>query len=114
MVRQTPEFIAYLQELFQDFGNVSTRRMFGGYGVFFDGLMIGLVADELLYLKVDRQSVERFEKRGLAQFQYPKGGKLVGLSYYLAPEEAMDDPSEMREWAVIAYESALRSKGGSR
>ena len=104
------EFVEYLQELFRDFGEVSTRRMFGGHGVFFDGLMIGLVADDTLYLKVDPESVASFEERGLAQFQYPKGNKIIGMSYYLAPEEALDDPAQMRQWATIAYESALRSR----
>ena len=104
------EFVDYLPELFLELGSVSTRKMFGGYGIFYDGLMIGLVADQRLYLKADSQSAPIFSESGLSQFQYPKGDKLVGMSYYLAPEEALEDPSEMREWAQIAYEAALRSR----
>ena len=72
--------------------------------------MIGIVADDTLYLKVDAESVSLFQDRGLDQFQYTKANKTVGISYYLAPEEAMDDPAEMVAWATLAYESALRSR----
>lgn len=104
------EFVKYLTEAFRDFGAVNTRRMFGGHGVFFDGVMIGLVADDVLYLKADTLSIEKFKDYGLSQFQYPKGDKMVGMSYYLAPEEALDDPAEMRVWAQLAYDAALRSR----
>jgi len=104
------EFVKYLAEAFRYFGLVSTRRMFGGHGVFFDGVMIGLVADDVLYLKADAVTVEKFTDCGSSQFQYEKGDKMVGMSYYLAPEEALDDPAEMGEWAQLAYEAALRSR----
>jgi len=106
------EFVKYLAEAFRDFGSVTTRKMFGGHGVFFDGVMIGLVADDILYLKADALTVPKFVDCGLSQFQYPKGDKMVGMSYYLAPEEALDDPAEMRPWAQFAYEAALRSRPG--
>jgi DNA transformation protein len=104
------EFVAYLQEVFSEFGSISSRRMFGGYGIFYDGLMIGLVADDTLYLKVDLETEATFREHGLAQFGYPKAGKMIGMSFYLAPEEALDDPVEMREWAQLAYAAALRAK----
>ena len=104
------DFVDYLEELFAEFGRVSSRRMFGGHGVFYDGLMIGLVADDTLYLKVDAQSKAQFESRDLPPFQYAKGDGVVNMSYHLAPDEAMEDPSEMRAWAQLAYDAALRSK----
>jgi len=104
------EFVEYLPEAFSAFGPVSIRRMFGGHGVYHDGLMIGLVASEMLYLKVDAQSVQAFEALDLAQFKYPKGDKLVGMSYYQAPVDALEDPDEMREWAQLAFDAALRSR----
>lgn len=104
------DFADYLGELFQDFGPINVRRMFGGQGVFHDGLMIGLVADEVLYLKADAQSRQRFQEKGLDAFTYDKGGKPISMSYFQAPDEALDDPSEMQPWAVLAYEAALRSR----
>jgi DNA transformation protein len=104
------EFVEYLKEMFQEFGAVSARRMFGGHGIFFDGVMIGLVAKNALYLKADSVSAPTFQEHGLLQFMYPKGEKMVGMSYYLAPEEALEDPTEMRQWAQLAYEAALRTR----
>lgn len=104
------EFVEFLKEVFREFGAVSARKMFGGYGIFYDGLMIGLVADDTLYLKVDSETEPEFTNNGLAQFMYPRGDKHIGMSYYQAPESALDDPSEMNKWAQLAYAAALRSK----
>lgn len=100
----------YWQDLFSEFGSVTVKRMFGGEGIFFDGLMIALVDDGTLYLKADPLSAARFTQRGLAQFCYVKRGKAVKMSYYLAPEETLDDPQQMKEWAVLAYQAALRAR----
>ena len=69
---------------------------------------VGLVADDELYLKVDELSQQHFIEQGLPQFMYPKGSKMVGMSYYRAPEETLEDPAEMKEWAQRAHEAALR------
>jgi DNA transformation protein len=106
------EFVEYLHEVFEQFGQIQARRMFGGYGIYHDGLMFGLVADDSLYLKADESSAEYFESRGLGRFGYEKGGKLVKLSYYLAPEEVLENPKTAALWARRAYEAALRAKSG--
>lgn len=104
------EFVDNLEEVFALFGSIHARRMFGGYGVFHDGLMFGLVADDVLYLKADGESSVAFEKRGSGQFEYEKNAKKMKMSYYLAPEEIFDDPEEARVWANRAFDAALRSK----
>ena len=104
------EFVDNLQEVFVRFGTVAARRMFGGYGVYHDGLMFALVADDVLYLKADEKSVSRFKELGLAAFEYEKAGKTMKMSYYLAPEGIFDDPEMAKEWAVLAIEAALRAR----
>ncbi len=103
------DFNTYLHELFVELGPITIRRMFGGAGVFHEGLMIGLVADETLYLKVDATTVERFEAEELGPFTYAKNGRSINMSYYQAPPEAMDDATAMLPWAKLAYEAAVRS-----
>lgn len=93
----------------QSLGPVLSRRMFGGQGIFIDHLMFGLVADSTLYLKVDEQSENEFKVKGLEAFTYSKKGKDVSLSYYQAPEEAMEDSEEMKIWGNKAYSAALRA-----
>lgn len=104
------DFVDYLLELLYDFPDVTAKRMFGGYGIFRDGLMFGLVADSTLYLKVDKQNKSDFEERGLEPFTYEAKGKPMQMSYYTAPEEALDDPDSMLAWAENAYQAAQRAQ----
>ncbi|PLY16883.1 MAG: transcriptional regulator [Sedimenticola sp.] len=104
------EFIEYLEEVFDQFGQIRARKMFGGYGIYHDGVMFGLVADETLYLKADENTANYFVSKGLGQFEYDKGGKTVKMSYYMAPAEIYDDPEEAALWARRAYEVATLAK----
>jgi hypothetical protein len=57
-------FTDWLQDLFADFGPVSLRPMFGGHGLYRDGVIFGIAIDEGLYLKVDALTQARFEAAG--------------------------------------------------
>lgn len=102
----------HLQDTFSRFGEVQVRRMFGGHGVFRDGVMFALVADDALYLKADEENRRHFEELGLGQFTYEKKGKLIGMSYFLAPDSIFDDPGEAAVWADRSFKAALRSRAG--
>lgn len=104
------EFITFLHELFVPFGTISVRKMFGGYGVYHQGLMFALVADKQLYFKVDNISKEEFITKGLPAFEYQKGDKTIAMSYHIAPEEIYDDAEQAVYWAALAYEAAFRAK----
>lgn len=101
-------FSAHLHDLFAGFGPISVRRMFGGAGVFHAGLMIGLVADDVLYLKVDGETRARFEAAGCRPFVYEAKGRPMTMSYCEAPGAALDDPAVMAEWARLAWDAARR------
>lgn len=103
-------FVEYVKEVFSEFGPIQTRKMFGGYGMYHQGVMFGLVMDDTLYLKVDDKIKPLFEAKGLAPFEYDKGDKVVKLSYYVAPDEILDDPQEAVLWAQRSYEVAIRAK----
>ncbi len=104
------EFVEYLQEVFVEFGAIRSRKMFGGYGIYHNDLMFGLVADDSLYLKADDQSAGYFRDRGLEQFEYIKNNKPMKMSYYLSPAEIFEDPDAARVWASRACAAALRSR----
>ncbi|MFV0275905.1 MAG: TfoX/Sxy family protein [Parahaliea sp.] len=104
------EFVEYLHEVFALFGPIQSRRMFGGYGIYRDGLMFALVADEALYLKTDAETVNCFTELGLSPFEYDKGDKKVQMSYYAASEAIFDEPEQAKEWADRAFGAALRAK----
>lgn len=104
------EYVSYLKEVLAPLGVVQPRKMFGGHGIFYDGVMIGLVADDSLYLKVDKQTEGEFIELDLPAFEYEKNGKTFAMSYRLAPESIYDDPDDALQWARLAYEAALRAK----
>ncbi len=108
------EFVEYLTEVFGHFGTIHAKKMFGGYGIYHDGIFFALVADEMLYLKSDSTIAHYFETKKLAQFCYDKDGKTIKMSYYLAPEEIYENRDEAAIWASRSFEAALRGKKAKR
>ncbi len=107
---ETSSFVTYVLEILDDFGTVRARAMFGGHGIYRDGLIFAIVVDDTLYIKADDRSRHLFEEQGLARFSYKRSGKDCFMSYYMPPEEALEDRDELYYWAVKGYEAALRSK----
>lgn len=113
MSNTTDPFVSHILEMMTDFGQVTARKMFGGYGIYHAGIMFALIADETLYLKVDQQSKPIFERQGLQPFTYDGHKKPVVMSYNQAPDSTLDDPDDMREWAQRGYDAACRAKKDS-
>lgn len=108
-MKKPNEFVEHLSEVFRLFGAIHSKRMFGGYGMYHNALMIGLVADDTLYLKTDALSAPLFTEAGSVPFKYTKQGVVMKMSYASAPDEVFDDPDIAKMWASRAYEAALRS-----
>ena len=111
------EYVAHIVDLLQFIGPVESKSMFGGFGIFLEGLMFGLVASNELYLKADAENRQDYEGLGLEAFSYAKNGKEFKMSYYQAPEEAMENAELLSAWASSAYGAAMRAaaiKGGKR
>ena len=109
-------FLAFLDEQLAGLGPVSIRRMFGGAGVFADGIMFALVSDDTLYFKVDETTRADFEAEGMGAFTYAtKDGRNTLMSYWRAPERLFDEPDEMLAWArkalTIARSADARKAG---
>ena len=102
-------FAEFLREQLAPLGNVVLRRMFGGAGVFCDGLMFGIVADDVLFLKADDSNRPAFEAEGLGPLTYEAKGRTVQLPYWQVPERLFDEPEEMVEWARAALVAARRA-----
>ncbi|MGP4842508.1 TfoX/Sxy family protein [Marinobacter sp. 1Y8] len=108
------EFAAFIVDQMQLVGPAVSRRMFGGHGVYMDGLMFALISDNTLYLKVDGESRQLFENEGLQPFAFNRKGKVITMSYFQAPDEAMESPDAMHNWANLAYGAALRAASVKR
>lgn len=109
----SPDFAEYLHELFAPLGAIRIKRMFGGAGIYADDIMFALVANDVLYLKADAENRPLFEAENLEAFSYAaKGKQQVSMSYFRAPDEAMDSPQLMLPWARGALGAALRAGRG--
>ncbi len=99
-------------EMMQGLGGVRPQRMFGGFGLFKDGLMLAIWLGEQLYFKVDAQTAPDFDALGLPPFSYETRGRRASLNYRLAPPQAHDDAEVMLQWAKAAWACALRAAQG--
>jgi DNA transformation protein and related proteins len=102
-------FAEFLREQLDPLGRVTMRRMFGKTGVFCDGLMFGMVTDDILYLRVDEHNRAAFkEAEVFPPLSYEKQGSTIDLSFWRTPERLYDEPDELVMWARVALAAAGR------
>lgn len=114
----SPEYREFVLEQLGRVTPVSSRRMFGGVGIYADGLFFALMDDDTLYLKVDDSNRGDFEAAGMGPFQ-PFGPDSKPMGYYELPAELLEDPDRLRPWvqaavAVARNTHARKGKGKSR
>ena len=97
-------------DLFQFFGRINVRRMFGGEGIYVGEQIIGLVVDDRLYLKTTDSNRADYLAEGCKPFTFRRGKKITATSYYAVPERLLDDPEEFAAWARKAHAAALAAK----
>ena len=104
------DFIAHVLELMRPTAPASARAMFGGHGIYAGGPIVGIVIDDILYFKTDAINRAEFTALALDAFVYvSKSGERTGMSYYRAPDEALESPHAMGIWLRSAQGAALRS-----
>ncbi|AUC96840.1 competence protein TfoX [Bradyrhizobium sp. SK17] len=100
----------FLTDLFVDFGPVTLRRMFSGYGISADGTNFALALRAGLYFRADDQTIPQFEAEGCGPFQYTTRSKTVTVnSYWQLPARLFDDSEELAAWARSALAAAQRA-----
>ena len=109
-------FLQYVLEQLERTGRVTSRRMFGGVGLYCDGLFFGLVDDGTLYLKVDDTTRPDYETRGMKPLRPFRDKPEVSLTYYTVPADVLDDAEELVIWArrSVAIAAAAPKKQARR
>jgi DNA transformation protein and related proteins len=106
------ELVAHVLELLAPLGQARAIRMFGGRGIYLDDLFIALIAFDRLYLKTDETSRAAFQAVGCEPFSYQSAkGEVTLTSYWSAPADALESTDDMRPWAKLAIDVALRARG---
>ena len=116
MVAST-EFANFLRDQLAPLGYITMRRMFGKTGVFCEGVMFGMVTENILYLRVDSQNRASFkEAESFPSLNYVKNGRTIDLSFWRAPDRLFDEREELITWARAALAAAHRvaAKRGNR
>jgi DNA transformation protein len=113
------ELLDHLVDQLTPLGDARGRPMFGGYGVYLDGLIIGLIAFDTLYLKVDDQNRPDFEAAGASPFSYDtKNGVNTITAYWEVPADVLDDSDQLRAWALkslaVSRRAGAKSRGRSK
>ncbi len=101
---------AAIRDLFCALGPVSIRRMFGGKGIYADGLIVAVEVDGELWLKADLHSAPRLQAAGSRQWTYQGKKAPVKMPYWRLPDDAHDDPDLMAEFAREALAAAERAR----
>ena len=100
----------FLIDLFAEFGPVTIRRMFSGYGISADGTNFALALSAGLYFRADDQTIPQFEAEGSLPFQYQTRTRTVTVnSYWQLPARLFDDSEELADWARAALAAAQRA-----
>ena len=103
------EYLQSIMRKLDPLGNVMSRAMFGGYGIFHERVMFALIADDTLYFKVNESNCAMYEQAGSKPFPH-------GISYWEVPAELLEQDDQLHEWANISIEIAhqLSLKKASR
>jgi DNA transformation protein len=100
----------FLIDLFADFGPVTIRRMFSGYGISADGTNFALALRAGLYFRADDATIPQYEAEGSKPFQYQTRARTVTVnSYWQLPARLFDDTEELGTWARAALAAAQRA-----
>lgn len=94
--------IARVLELFDGVGHLTTRKMFGGLGIYSEGVIFAvLLSDGVLKLKGAGQMAEVFDREGWQRWTYRREGseKATGMPYWTVPDSLLDDPEAASDWA---------------
>ncbi|GMR05311.1 MAG: TfoX/Sxy family protein [Thermodesulfobacteriota bacterium] len=105
------DYLAFVIERLECVGQVSARRMFGGAGLYLDGLFFALVSDDTLYLKTGEGNRGDYEALGMGPF---RPFSTYAMSYHELPARILDDDSQLEAWCARAIDAASEKKPPSR
>ena len=82
--------------------------MFGGIGIFKDGLMFGMIdGQEVFRLKVDETNQQQYESRGMQPFY--AASKKKGMPYWEVPADILENKTELAKWAKASFDIAKKN-----
>ena len=105
-------FVDYIIDLLSQYGNISARRMFGGYGIYLNKIMFAIIIDDELYFKADSHLSQEYKKANSHPFTYQRKDKIIALSYWYIPAEIIENEELLKSFfdKSVALATSLRKK----
>lgn len=101
----------YILDLLLPLGNMKARKMFGGFGIYKNGIFFALIINNILYFKVDDTNQSDYESFGSKPFTYTnKNEKLVSMSYWEVPIDILENHDAIAKWVEKAVQAAQLAK----
>jgi DNA transformation protein len=107
-MKSSPAFLAKVMEKLTPHGRITSRAMFGGYGIYDKGVMFACIVENELYFSVDDENRPDFEKYKAQPFVYEGGKKPIVMPYLTLPKEIFNNPKLLKSYIERAYEVSLR------
>lgn len=108
------EYLDYVHDQLSGLGGVTSRRMFGGAGLYCDEFFFALIDNDTLYLRVNDANRVDFTTRGMGQFRpYPDSPQL-SMSYYETPADVLEDAAALVAWARRSVAAAMAAAKPAR
>ena len=100
-----------IRDMFESVGPVEIRRLFGGKGIYVNGVIVAIEMRGDLLFKADEETAPAFAAAGSVQWTYSRQNRktVTAMPYWSVPDAALDDPDEMAKWARLAYEAGVRT-----
>jgi DNA transformation protein len=110
MAKPIDPFASYACELLSGLGPCVAKRMFGGWGISVDGMNVGIIAWDTLFLKTNADTEPQWLAAGAEPFVFEGKGKRMKLNYHTPPAEALESPALMLPWARLALQAAVAAR----
>ena len=108
-MKVSEDYKSYIEEQFSAYGDVDFKKMFGGYGIFREGIMFAMISPgDIFRMRADENNVGDYQKEGMQQF--PSHGGKKGMPYWDVPAYVLEDQDELKIWADKSYEAAISAK----
>ena len=107
-MRVSDGYRRFVLDQFEELGEVTPRSMFGGVGLYYRDVFFGIMADDVLYLKVDDATRGDYERAGMGPFR-PYSDRGGTMQYYAVPLDVLESAGELARWAKRAIDVATRA-----
>ena len=103
-------FLDYILDILLTYGNVKSRRIFGGHGIYASGIMFAIIINNEIYFKADNILAKKYKVLGSYPFSYKRDNKIIALSYWIVPQEVLEDVDQLKSWFDSSLEVAKNNR----